>query len=132
MSLNFSGKHVLVTGGAMSIGKDIAKQFAESGAMLTIFDYNEKALAETGKEFSEAGYRVNTILVDVSDQDTVIDCVSKTEAVSPVDILINNAGICPVTPFLNIERSEWQLVLDVNLSGAFYVAQAVCRYMAKR
>ena len=132
MNLIFSRKHVLVTGGAMSIGKDIAKQFAESGAMLTIFDYNEKALAETGKEFSVAGYRVNTFLVDVSDQDTVIDCVSKTEAISPVDILINNAGICPVTPFLSIERSEWQRVLDVNLSGAFYVAQAVCRNMARR
>jgi 3-oxoacyl-[acyl-carrier protein] reductase len=116
----------------MSIGKDIARQFAESGAKLTIFDYNEKALSATETEFSEAGYNVNTFLVDVSDQDTVIDCVSKTEAISPVDILINNAGICPVTPFLDIQRSEWQRVLDVNLSGAFYVAQAVCRYMAGR
>jgi 3-oxoacyl-[acyl-carrier protein] reductase len=132
MDLNFSGKHVLVTGGAMSIGQDIARQFGKSGAMLTIFDYNEKALSKTVKEFSETGYKVNKFLVDVSDYDAVIDCVSKTEAIAPVDILVNNAGICPVTPFLNIERSEWQRVLDVNLSGAFYVAQAVCKYMAKR
>jgi 3-oxoacyl-[acyl-carrier protein] reductase len=132
MDLNFSGKHVLVTGGAMSIGHDIARQFGESGAMITVFDYNEKALSKTAKEFSEAGHKVNTFLVDVSEQDAVIECVRKTEAIAPVDILVNNAGICPVTPFLNIERSEWQRVLDVNLSGAFYVAQAVCRYMAKR
>ena len=132
MELNFSGKHALVTGGAMSIGQDIARQFGKSGAMITIFDYNEKALSLTAKEFKESGFRVNTFLVDVSDQDAVIDCVAKTETIAPVDILINNAGICPVTPFLNIERSEWQRVLDINLSGAFYVAQAVCRYMAKR
>jgi 3-oxoacyl-[acyl-carrier protein] reductase len=100
--------------------------------MITIFDYNEKALMLTAKELKESGFRVNTFLVDVSDQDAVIDCVAKTEKIAPVDILINNAGICPVTPFLNIERSEWQRVLDINLSGAFYVAQAVCRYMAKR
>jgi 3-oxoacyl-[acyl-carrier protein] reductase len=132
MDLNFSGKHVLITGGAMSIGRDIAWQFGESGAMITIFDYNEQALSNTSREFSEAGQKINTFLVDVSDQDAVIDCVSKTEAIAPVDILVNNAGICPVTPFLKIERSEWQRVLDINLSGAFYVAQAVCRYMAKR
>lgn len=132
MELNFSGKHALVTGGAMSIGQDIARQFGKSGAMITIFDYNEKALSQAAKEFKESGFRVNTFLVDVSDQDAVIDSVAKTETIAPVDILINNAGICPVTPFLNIERSEWQRVLDINLSGAFYVAQAVCRYMAKR
>jgi len=70
--------------------------------------------------------------VDVSDSDAVIDHVAKTEAIAPVDILVNNAGICPVTPFLEIEKREWQKVLDVNLSGAFYVAQSVCKYMAKR
>lgn len=116
----------------MSIGQDIARQFGKSGAMITIFDYNEKALSQTAKEFKESGIRVNTFLVDVSDQDAVIKSVAKTETIAPVDILINNAGICPVTPFLNIERSEWQRVLDINLSGAFYVAQAVCRNMAKR
>jgi len=99
---------------------------------VTIFDHNKKALSETVDEFEESGISVNAFCVDVSDSDAVIDHVAKTEAIAPVDILVNNAGICPVTPFLEIEKREWQKVLDVNLSGAFYVAQSVCKYMAKR
>lgn len=132
MKLDFSGKHVIITGGAMGIGHEIARMFGESGAMLTIFDFNSKALEEAAKGFKAKGYKVNTFCVDVADQDAVISSVDKAEAIAPIDILINNAGICPVTPFLKIEKKEWQRVLDVNLSGAFYVAQAVCRHMVKR
>jgi len=116
----------------MGIGKEIARQFGASSSMVTIFDHNKKALSETVDEFEESGISVNAFCVDVSDSDAVIDHVAKTEAIAPVDILVNNAGICPVTPFLEIEKREWQKVLDVNLSGAFYVAQSVCKYMAKR
>lgn len=132
MDLDFTGKHVLITGGAMGIGNEIARQFAESGAMITIFDFNNEALLKAGKKFLDDGKKVNTFCVDVSDQNAVIDNVAKTEAIAPIDILVNNAGICPVTPFLKIRKEEWQRVLDVNLTGAFYVAQAVCRYMAVR
>ena len=132
MELNFKGKHVLVTGGAMSIGNEIARLFGESGAMLTIFDYNEKALAETEKEFKDWHYPVNTFCIDVADQEAVRTSVQKAEAIAPIDVLVNNAGICPVTPFLQIEKSEWQKVLDVNLTGTFHVAQEVSRYMAQR
>ena len=132
MKLDFTGKHVLITGGAMGIGHEIARQYADSGAMVTIFDVNNDALLKAGMKFREEGKLVNTFCVDVSDQDAVDENVAKTEAIAPIDILVNNAGICSVTPFLKIPREEWHRVLDVNLSGAFYVAQAVCRYMAGR
>jgi 3-oxoacyl-[acyl-carrier protein] reductase len=62
----------------------------------------------------------------------VTDAVSKAEAIMPIDILINNAGIAFETPFLNIEEDEWKKILDVNLTGMFFMAQAVCRFMAGR
>jgi 3-oxoacyl-[acyl-carrier protein] reductase len=132
MKLDFTGKHVLITGGAMGIGHEIARQYAASGAMVTIFDFNNDALIKAGEKFRQEGKKVNTFCVDVSDQDAVNESVAKTETIAPIDILVNNAGICPVTPFLKITREEWHRVLDINLSGAFYVAQAVCRYMAGR
>lgn len=132
MNLNFSGKHVLVTGGAMGIGHEIARRFGESGAMITLFDFNRDALGKAHAEFLKIGFKTNVFCVDVSDQDAINESVRQTEAIAPIDVLVNNAGICPVTPFLKIERKEWQRVLDVNLSGTFYVAQAVCKYMAGR
>ena len=132
MEINFQGKHVLVTGGAMSIGFEIARQFCESGAMVTIFDYNEKALDEAVQKLKDSGYKVNPIGVDVSDREKVFASVDQTEKIAPIDVLVNNAGICLVTPFLNITDEEWHKTLNINLTGAFYVAQAVSRYMAKR
>lgn len=132
MNLDFSGKHILVTGGAMGIGKEIVHQFGNSRAMITIFDFNNDALEETANEFTTLNFKINTFHTDVSDHKKVINCVKKAEAIAPIDVLINNAGICPVTPFLKIEKEEWQHVLDVNLSGMFYVGQAVCKFMAER
>jgi len=132
MNLDFTNKHVLVTGGASGIGYEIARQFGDSGAMLSLFDYNEKSLNQATSNLRSIGYKVNPFLVDVSNQETVINCVGKVEAIAPIDVLVNNAGICLVTPFLELTREEWQKTIDINLTGAFYVAQAVCRFMAKR
>ncbi len=132
MTVEFSNKHVLVTGGASGIGFEIARQFGHAGAMLTILDINETTLTESNKELQKMGCLVNPFVVDVSDQKAVTDCIEKAEAISPVDILINNAGICHVAPFLQISKEEWLRTLDINLTGAFYVAQVVCRNMARR
>lgn len=132
MTVEFSNKHVLVTGGASGIGFEIARQFGHAGAMLTILDINETTLTESNKELQKMGWLANPFVVDVSDQEAVTDCIEKAEAISPIDILINNAGVCHVAPFLKISKEEWHRTLDINLTGAFYVAQAVCRNMARR
>jgi 3-oxoacyl-[acyl-carrier protein] reductase len=132
MEIKFPGRHILVTGGAMSIGFEIARQFCNAGAMVSIFDYNEKALAKATEELRGQGHAVNAFLVDVSRRDQVLPAVDAAESMAPLDVLVNNAGICLVTPFLNIEAEEWHRTLDVNLTGAFYVAQSVCRHMARR
>lgn len=132
MGPRFTDRHVIVTGGALSIGFEIARQFCRDGAMVSIFDYNKEALDEATGQLRSQGYNVNPFFVDVSNQEQVVEAVDGAEKIAPIDILVNNAGICLITPFLNIEAEEWHKTLDVNLTGAFYVAQSVCRYMAKR
>lgn len=132
MILEFKQKHIFVTGGASGLGFEIARQFGEAGATLSLIDYNEKNLEKATLELQQMGYNVNPFVVDVSNQEAVQDCVNKAEAIAPIDVLVNNAGICLVTPFLELTREEWQKTIDINLTGAFYVAQAVCRFMAKR
>lgn len=132
MTKRFKNRHAIVTGGALSIGFEITRQFCAAGAMVSIFDYNQEALDAAEATLNSKGYRVNPFLVDVSNQLHVNKAVDSAERIAPVDVLVNNAGICLITPFLNIEAEEWQKTLDTNLTGAFYVAQRVCRYMAMR
>jgi len=132
MNPTFTNRHVLVTGGARGIGLEIVRRFCEAGAMVSIFDYDSEALDQTASQLRTNGHTVNASVVDVSDQQQVIRAVEAAEQIAPIDVLVNNAGICEVTPFLNIEADEWQKTLDINLTGAFYVAQSVCRYMAQR
>ena len=131
-NFRFRQKHVLVTGAASGIGLEIARQFAREGAMLSMFDNNEQQLSLVANEFSGTTNAVFTYAVDVSNRLQVESAVALAEAKQPIDILINNAGIAIQTPFLNIEEAEWRKVLDVNLTGMFFVAQCVCRYMATK
>jgi 3-oxoacyl-[acyl-carrier protein] reductase len=128
----FTGKHVLVTGGARGIGLEIARQFAREGALLTLFDTHAGNLATAAGHLREGGARVQTYEVDVADRRQVTEAVDRAEAAAPIHVLVNNAGIAQEKPFLEIEEDEWKRILDVNLTGMFYVAQAVCRRMATR
>ncbi len=129
---HFNGKHVMVTGGARGIGFEIARQFLGKGAMVSLLDYNEENLAVAKKTLLVEDSIVNTYNVDVSNKQQVTDVIAKADNIKPIDILINNAGIAAETPFLNIEEEEWNNIININLTGMFFVAQSVCRLMAKR
>jgi 3-oxoacyl-[acyl-carrier protein] reductase len=131
-SKRFAGKHVLITGGARGIGFEIARHFAREGAILTLFDTHAGNLAKAAGQLREEGTQVQTYEVDVADRRRVTEAVDRAEAVAPIQVLINNAGIAQEKPFLEIEEEEWKRILDVNLTGMFFVAQAVCRRMASR
>ncbi len=131
-SARFTNKHVLITGGARGIGFDIAKHFAREGAVLSIMDFNQDMLDKSVKELQEIAVSAYPYPVDVSQRQAVNDAVAAAENIQPIDILINNAGVAFETPFLHIDETEWKKVLDINLSGMFYVAQSVCRFMAGR
>jgi 3-oxoacyl-[acyl-carrier protein] reductase len=132
MSHRFKNKHVLVTGAAMSIGYEIARQFGAEGATVSIFDYNQEALEKATAKLRECGYSVHPYGVNVSERQQVIEAVDAAEQIAPIDCLVNNAAICLVTPFLSITPEEWNKTININLTGAFHVAQRVCHHMAPR
>lgn len=128
----FEHKHVLLTGGAGGIGFEIACHFAREGAILSILDFNENLLTGAVEKLRQINPSVYGHCTDISLKAEVDQAVTAAEAMQPIDILINNAGIAFETPFLQIEEQEWKKILDVNLTGMFFVAQRVCQAMASR
>ena len=129
--MRLQNKVALVTGGARGIGFAIAKALAREGAVPVIADINEvaarDALAKLGRPDGVA------LGVDVADQASVQAMVQAMVArYGRLDILVNNAGIGGNTPFLDITPEEWNRTISINLTGAFFVAQACAREMAKQ
>ncbi|MEP7143744.1 MAG: SDR family NAD(P)-dependent oxidoreductase [Ferruginibacter sp.] len=128
----FANRHVLITGAARGIGFEIARQFAREGALLSLLDFNQDNLNSATKDLRQLAPAVYSYNVNVGSQPMVNAAVAEADAIQPIDILINNAGIAFETPFLDIEEGEWKEIIDINLTGMFYVAQSVCRLMASR
>lgn len=128
----FIDRHVMITGAARGIGYEIAKQFGREGAILSLLDNHRDNLTATVAEFRSQGFQVNDYHVDVSVRSQLEDVVAGAEALRPVDVLVNNAGVAEETPFLQMEESRWKKILDINLTGMFNLSQLVCREMVKR
>lgn len=128
MNIDFAGRAVIVTGAAHGFGRAIALAFAERGANVWACDVIENELRETHDLCVSAGGRCEVRAVDVTDKDAVDAFVGEVAAAGRVDILINNAGgvLGQVgRPLEEISQREWQSVFDVNVSGAFFMSQAV-------
>lgn len=122
-------KRTLITGGASGIGKATAVRFLEEGARVLILDRNIKK----GELFNQQVSGLSGFIpADVSDPDAVVEAFEELDKLwDGLDILINNAGVSLRHSFLEIKPAEWQRVMDTNLSGVFYVAQAAARRMEK-
>ena len=120
-------KRVLITGGASGIGAATAGRLLDEGAKVIILDNNEEALAEIKSELPSLS---GTIQADVSDPDAVTRAFDELDGlVDGVDVLINNAGISVRASFVDITPEQWRRVMDVNLNGVFFVAQAAAKRM---
>jgi 3-oxoacyl-[acyl-carrier protein] reductase len=128
----FTGKHVMITGAARGIGLEIAVHFANEGAVVSLLDNHADNLDKAVKQLKAGGTAAYGYSIDISNRKDVIEVVNKADKLHPVDVLINNAGIASETPFLNITQAEWKQIIDINLTGMFFVSQAVCRCMALR
>jgi len=116
----------VVTGGARGIGKEISMLFAREGADIAICDVNAEVLASTQKEIEALGRKVTTGIVDVTKADQVDAFVQKTlDNFKKIDILVNNAGITRDGLLVRMSESDWDMVLGVNLKGAFNCTKAV-------
>jgi NAD(P)-dependent dehydrogenase (short-subunit alcohol dehydrogenase family) len=121
------GKNVLVTGGASGIGQAAAARFLEEGCSVCVLDSSAEARKRVATELPALSAVIEG---DVSDFGQVLTAVEEAvEAMGSIDVLINNAGISIRHDFLDITPEEWDEVLGVNLTGAFYVAQTVARHM---
>ncbi len=124
------GRIAIVTGAARGIGLAIAAELTEGGARVAIVDLDEgeAAKASAGIGGPELGFACN-----VSDPDACHDLLGEVEAkLGPPDILVNNAGITRDNLLLRLGDEDWERVLEVNLSGAFYLTRRVARGMMKR
>jgi len=129
----FADRHVLVTGAARGLGLGIAEAFAREGAQLTMLDVNSDNLEPARRQVAAAAASaVTAVVADVTDRQRVFAAVAEAESRAPIDILVNDAGIALECGFLDIEEADWKRILEVNLTGMFHVAQAVCRPMAAR
>jgi 3-oxoacyl-[acyl-carrier protein] reductase len=125
MEIGFAGKSVVVTGAGHGFGRAIAHAFCARGAVTWACDINGDGLKVTAAEAKPAkGGRLSIAHVDVSDRDAVGAFV---KGVGRVDILVNNAGgVCGQVgqPIEQVTPQQWQVIFDVNVTGAFNFAQA--------
>lgn len=127
------GKIALVTGGAQGIGRAIALALAREGAQVAISDINLEKAQETCREIEALGRKALAVGGSVADAKAAEAMVEKTvEAFGGLDILVNNAGITRDGILLRMKEEDWDLVLDVNLKGAFHCAKASLRPLIKR
>jgi NAD(P)-dependent dehydrogenase (short-subunit alcohol dehydrogenase family) len=130
--LDLSGRVAIVTGAAMGIGQGIAFRLAQAGADVVVADRDTDAAETTAKQITERGGRAMVVHADIS---RVVDAQAMVQAAvdayGRVDILVNNAGIFPFAPALELTEQTWDRVLDVNVKGAFFSAQAAAKQMVQ-
>ena len=131
-TIDLTEKVVIVTGGAMGIGFGIAYRLAEAGASVVIADMNKKVADESVIKLLAKGWKASAVAVDVSNAEQVKSLIdAAVNTFGSVDILVNNAGIYPFKPFLEMQEADFAKVIDINLKGYFFAAQAAAKIMQK-
>jgi NAD(P)-dependent dehydrogenase (short-subunit alcohol dehydrogenase family) len=129
MFMRLQGKVALVTGASRGIGKGIAEIFAEEGADVAV---NYVASPEQAEEVANwvrsKGRRAITLKADVAKRGEVEAMVDRTwKELGPIDVLVNNAGVETIVPFLDLSDEQWTRLVDVNLRGPWLCSQVFCK-----
>ncbi|HDL10218.1 MAG TPA: 3-oxoacyl-[acyl-carrier-protein] reductase [Candidatus Omnitrophica bacterium] len=126
-------KVALITGSGRGIGREIALTFARQGAEIISVDVDLQSAVETSKLVKSEGRRSKAYACDISDFKMTHNVLkSAIEEFGKIDVLVNNAGITRDNLLLRMTEEEWDLVLKVNLKGAFNVTKAVLRQMIRQ
>ena len=126
--IDLDGAHVVITGGARGIGRATAEAFLARGAKVSIGDLDLAAALATAQEVGASGHHV-----DVADAASYDAFVSAAEAEhGPVDVLVNNAGVMPSGPFLEMDPALDRLMMEVNVHGVLHGMRRVLPGMVER
>ncbi len=127
---DLTGKIALVTGASRGLGREFALTLARHGADVAITSRTAAALAGTQSSIEQLGRRGLPVVLDVRSPESIQAAVDAVHAhFGRIDILINNAGCNIRKPALEVTWDDWNTILDTNLRGPFFVAQAVARRM---
>jgi 3-oxoacyl-[acyl-carrier protein] reductase len=130
---DLSGRVALVTGASQGLGRRFATVLAEHGAAVALAARQQGKLRELERAIAATGARVASVTLDITDQGSIGRAISTVEdALGPIDVLINNAGVAVSKGVLEQTEADWDQVVDTNLKGAFFVAQAVAKRMVAR
>jgi NAD(P)-dependent dehydrogenase (short-subunit alcohol dehydrogenase family) len=129
---DLSGQVAVVTGTSRGLGQYLARALAKAGADLVLTSRKRDSLQEFEAEVRGLGRRVVSLELDVRDQASIQRMAEEAQALGPVQILVNNAGCNVRKPALDVTWDDWNLVLETNLRGSFFVAQAMARGMIER
>lgn len=123
----------LVTGASRGIGRAVAVACAREGAAVVVNGRDAAAVAQTARLVEQRGQRALAIVQDVSDVAGVRAMIDRVAAeLGRLDLLVNNAGVYQVRPILEIDEADWDRLIDTNLRGAFFCAQAAARLMVRQ
>ena len=130
---DLKGQTAIVTGTSRGLGQYFARALAKAGADLVLTSRDRESLVPFEKEIKSLGRAVISLELDVRDQQSIERMVEAAEAAfGHLEILVNNAGCNVRKRALDVTWDDWNLILDTNLRGSFFVAQAVARRMIPR
>jgi gluconate 5-dehydrogenase len=130
---NLAGKVAIVTGTSRGLGQYFGRALAKAGADLVITSRDPATLKSFQQEVESLGRRALPLPLDVRDPQSIQKMVEAAVVhYGQIDILVNNAGCNVRKPALDVSWDDWNLVLETNLRGTFFVSQAVARHMIAR
>jgi 3-oxoacyl-[acyl-carrier protein] reductase len=131
--MSLSNRVAIVTGSGQGIGREIALKLADQGASIVISDVNAATAKEVASEIKAKNGKSIAIPANVAVADEIHKLVEQTlSSFGHIDILVNNAGITRDGLLLRMSEADWDLVLNINLKGAFICTQAVLRHMIRQ
>ena len=126
----FQNKVVIVTGAAQGIGKEVATQYAKSGAKVVLADLNVEVGEEVNADLKKQGYTTLFVKTDVRQETDIMKLMKMTvEHFSSIDILINNAGVFKICSPLDLDSTSWDDVINTNLRSVFLCSREAAKFM---